>query len=83
MPTKINIFIGMPIPICITCSSPLKIKGKIAKFRCMCDDDIRTIPLEIVYHHPHVINLCHEKDAEKLSGLLIKEVLTISEKTIE
>ena len=44
--------------ICIICNTPLKIRGKYACFKCMCDEDIRIIPLEDIEYYPqiHLLN---------------------------
>jgi hypothetical protein len=31
---------------CKICYSPLKIMGKVAKLTCMCDEEIRIVPLD-------------------------------------
>jgi hypothetical protein len=34
---------------CKICSMPLNVGRKLAKFRCMCDDEVRIVPLERIY----------------------------------
>lgn len=41
------ILIGaMKIPICSMCDTPLIKKNSYLAFKCMCDDEVRIIPLE-------------------------------------
>lgn len=73
----------MKIPICKTCQLPLKIHEKYLKFRCMCNEDVRTL----LYtdgdgHNNHVAYLCPKKDRKQLSDIFIKKTLTVSEKQL-
>jgi hypothetical protein len=34
---------------CKMCSVPLNVGKTLAKFRCMCDDDVRIVPLDRIF----------------------------------
>lgn len=34
------------IPVCSICETPVKVNKSYLAFRCMCDDEIRTIPVD-------------------------------------
>jgi hypothetical protein len=70
----------MKNPICITCETPLKIKRKNVHFRCMCDDEVRIVPLELAETHTHIRYL---DDENAVSRLFIKEFLTTSIQLVE
>lgn len=45
----------MKIPVCVTCETPLAKKHNYLAFRCMCDEDVRTLHLEIdCENHSHI-----------------------------
>ena len=66
----------MKMPICKYCNIPLKIKGRYAGFRCICDDETRFIPKP--FKHENVIFLHTDDDREEVSKLFITDFLTRS-----
>ncbi len=70
------------IPICISCNVPLKIKNGYARFRCMCDEEIRMIHVNCLFNNPCIKNIDVEDDGI-LSELFIKDFLTNSCTTIQ
>lgn len=42
--------------VCKTCLVPLNVGKKLAKFKCMCDDEIRVVPLERLYEFEDLLN---------------------------
>lgn len=40
---------------CKTCLIPLNVGKTLAKFRCMCDDEIRIIPLERLHEFEELL----------------------------
>ena len=69
----------MKIPICISCQIPLKIKNGFARFRCMCDEDIRMIPLEYLGKHSDIKYL----DINEAKELFLHSFLTTSQNLVE
>ena len=75
----------MKIPICVYCKLPLKVQGKYARFRCMCDEEIRYINIENICYNSLIecVDIYpYNKNIEKWSRLFIKDFLTISENLV-
>lgn len=72
----------MKIPICLICKTPLRIKGGIAKFRCMCDEEIRNLFIEELSYNESIICLDSKTDEIIISEVFLKDWLTISKKMI-
>jgi hypothetical protein len=72
----------MKIPICLICKTPLKIKGTFAKFRCMCDEEIRSLFVEGFHDNELIICLDSKIDENIVSEVFLKDWLTISKKLI-
>ena len=73
---------NMKIPICLVCKTPLKIKGKFAKFRCMCDGETRSLPIDDFQDNEFVIYIDSDIDENIVSEVFLKDWLTISKKLI-
>lgn len=69
--------------VCHYCKVPLKIIGHNARFRCMCDDDVRAICLNDENNTQNVEYLLVSEHERSLSELFIKEFLTSSIKSVE
>lgn len=43
---------------CKVCLVPLNVGRKLAKFRCMCDDEVRIVPLDRIFEFEfeHLLN---------------------------
>lgn len=69
----------MKIPICISCKTPLKIREGYARFRCMCDEDVRIIPIKCIGEHAHIKHL----DINEASDFFIERFLTTSQNLVK
>lgn len=49
---------------CKICYTPTNIQHNVVKMKCMCDDEIRTIPLDRVndFEYSHIIFLQNEEN---------------------
>lgn len=66
------------------CRIPLRVKGELLKFRCMCDDDVRMLMRETVCDdNEHVAYLSVVEHRNEISDLFIKVVLTSSKELVK
>jgi hypothetical protein len=79
----ILIAIMKTIPVCNCCGLPLRMRGKYAKFRCLCDEDIRTIVLNDPIKSENVEYLIVSEHQKSLSDLFIKGFLTSSSELVK
>ena len=55
------------IPVCSDCETPVKINRTHLVFRCMCDDEIRIIPIEFDWENSSRIKYLSISEQEKIT----------------
>lgn len=60
---------------CKICKSPVKIRRNFVFLSCMCNDEIRCVPLIHIHLHTDVIELSKSNDVRNLDHIYVRNVV--------